>query len=187
MLSNKNQLMLAFAAVFFVFFCGYGCSAMSYRSECVKMEASIKAQHTQNKNVYDNNWKKFREMAQIPEMYTNDLKKLYDGALQSRYGAEGSKAVFQFIQEHNPQLDSAVYTKLQAAIEAGRNEFSASQATLIDKKREYETLLNGNQALFVNVWFGFPRIDLDQYGIVTSEKTEEVFKSGKDNTEIKLR
>lgn len=161
-------------------------SALSFRTDCVRAEAGIKAQYEQNKNDYDNMWKKFREMAQVPEMYTNDLKKLFDGAMQGRYGANGSQAVFQFIQEHNPQLDSAVYTQLQRAIEAGRNAFMADQQQLIDKKREYETVLNGNTAVFVNFLFGFPHIDLAKYGIVTSERTDDAFRNGHDD-EVHLR
>jgi hypothetical protein len=74
-----------------------------------------------------------------------------------------------------------VYTQLQRTIEAGRNGFEADQKQLLDKKRQYEVLLNGTSSLFYNIWFNFPRIDLAKYDIVTSDKTEEVFKSKKDN------
>lgn len=161
-------------------------SVLSFRTDCVRAEAGIKAQYEQNKNNYDNMWKKFKEMAQVTDMYSGDLKKLYDGTMQARYGEEGSKAMFQFIKEHNPQLDSAVYVRLQAAIEAGRNGFMADQQQLIDKKREYETVLGSNRALFVNMWLGFPHIDLDKYGIVTSERTDDAFKKKQDD-EVKLR
>ena len=182
----KTSHVLSMVLVFVIFVFGYGCSAFDFRSDCVRSEASIKAQYDQNKNSYDNMWKKFKEMAQVPDMYANDLKKLYDGAIKARYGDDGSKAMFQFIQEHNPNLDSAVYTKLQAAIESGRNSFQAEQASLIDRKREYETLLNGNRALFVNVWFEFPRINLNDYNIVTSDATEKAFHDGKSDN-IQLR
>jgi hypothetical protein len=162
-----------------------GC-ALSFRTDCIHAENGIVAQYKQNQNNYDNMWKKFREMSQVPEMYVADLQKVYDSAMKARYGEGGSKAVFQFIQEHNPQLDSAVYTKLQSAIEAGRNSFEADQKQLIDKARQYNDLLGGTSALVVHVWFDFPRIDLKQYDIVTSDETEKVFKDKKSD-EIKLR
>jgi uncharacterized membrane-anchored protein len=161
-------------------------SVLSFRTDCVTMEAGIKAQYSQNENNYDNMWKKFREMAQIPEMYTNDLKKVYDAAIQGRYGADGAKAAVQFIQEHNPPFDSAMYTKLQAAIEAGRNGFEADQKQLIDKKRQYEVVLNSNRAIYANVLLNFPRIDMDKYNIVTSEQTQQAFQE-KRAAEIRLR
>jgi hypothetical protein len=133
-------------------------------------------------------WKKFKEMSQVTEIYAADLKKVYDSAMQGRYGEDGSKAVFQWIQEHNPNLDPAVYVKLQAAIEAGRNSFMEEQKQLLARKQSYEKLLNGNSALAVNwlPWNGWPRIDLDQFDIVTSDVTDDAFKKKKAD-EIRLR
>lgn len=158
---------------------GFGSSVLGFRSDCVALEEKVKAQYDENRNNYDNMWKKFREMAQVPEQYVADMKKIWDGTMQGRYGENGSQAMFQFIKEHNPQLDPSLYTKLQSAIEAGRNSFEAEQKQLIDIKREYVTLLRGNRALFVNWALGFPKIDLDKYDIVTSGKTEEDFKNKK--------
>lgn len=107
-------------------------------------------------------------------------------AVADRYGADGSKALFQFIKEHNPQLDSATYVKLQAAIEAGRNGFEADQKQLLDRKREYKDLLGSTTALVANIFLGFPRIDMNKYDIVTSSRTEKAFDEKKDD-EIKLR
>ncbi|HTK03980.1 MAG TPA: hypothetical protein VL500_00165 [Candidatus Eisenbacteria bacterium] len=172
--------------VVLVFGIAYGGCALSFRSDCVAAEAGIKAQYKQNQNNYDNMWKKFKEMAQVPEMYVEDLKKVYDGAIKARYGENGSQAAIQFIHEHNPDFDAAMYTKLQSAIEAGRNGFEADQKQLIDKKRQYEVLLGGSKALFVGFWFGFPRIDLDKYDIVTSDETQKTFQDKKSD-EIRLR
>lgn len=174
------------AGVALVLMLCYGGCACAYRQDCVRAEAGIKAQYKQGQNYYDNMWKKFKEMAQVPEMYTADLQKVYDGAIKARYGADGSKAVFQFISEHNPNFDASMYTKLQAAVEAGRNGFTAEQQSLLDKKREYEVVLNSNRGALVGFWFGFPKINLSEYDIVTSELTEETFKSKKAD-EFQLR
>lgn len=164
----------------------FGSCAFGYRSDCIKAEAGIKAQYSEDQNNYDNMWKRFREMSQVNESYAADLKKVFDGAIQGRYGADGSKAAMQWITEHNPTLSPDTYTRLQSTIEAGRNSFEAEQKTLLDKKREYEVLLGSTTGLFVNGFFGFPRIDLAKFGIVTSDRTEKAFGTGKDE-EIKLR
>jgi hypothetical protein len=184
-MDTKKIVILALVGTGLLFAVSFVGCAFGFRGDCVRAEAGIKAQYEQNKNNYDNMWKKFKEMAQVPEMYAADMKKVYDSAIQGRYGEGGSKAVFQFIQEHNPQLDPSVYVKLQSAIEAGRNSFMADQQQLIDKKREYEVILNGNRALFLN-WWGYPKIDLDKYGIVTSDVTEDAFGT-KRSEEIDLR
>jgi hypothetical protein len=155
--------------------------ALGYRSDCVRLEARIVAQYKQDQNNYDNMWKKFKEMAQVPGQYVEDMKKIWGDTMKGRYGADGSKAMFQFIKEHNPQLDSAVYTRLQAAIEAGRNSFAAEQQQLLDIKREYEVVLKGNRALFVGWLFSFPTLDLDKYDIVTSDETQRTFEEKKSN------
>ena len=67
------------------------------------------------------------------------------------------------------------------AMEAGRNSFEADQKQLVSKREEYEKLYKGTASLFFNPLFGFPRIDLSKYTIVTSEKTENVFDSKRDN------
>jgi len=184
---KKNlPVLLVVIGLFVVCAVGYVGCAFSYRTSCIQAENGIVAQYEQNQNDYDNMWKKFKEMAQVPEMYVEDLKKVYDGAIKARYGENGSQAAIQFITEHNPNFDASMYTKLQSAIEAGRNGFEADQKQLIDKKRQYEVLLGGTKALFVGFWFGFPRIDLDQYDIVTSDATQDVFKEKKSD-EIDLR
>lgn len=162
-----------------------GC-ALSYRSACIRSETGIEAQYEQNKNNYDNMWKKFREMAQVPSMYADDLRKVYDGAIQGRYGKDGSKATIQFIHEHNPTFSDAMYVKLQSAIEAGRNGFAADQQQLIDKKRNYQIVLGSTKEIAVGFLFDFPRIDLAKYAIVTSDATQDAFKTGKAE-EVKLR
>jgi len=182
-MSRGIIVLLCVIGVVVLFGGGYGCSALGYRQDCVKAEAGIQAQYKQNQNNYDNMWKRFKEVAAVPKMYAKDLKDLWDGAMKQRYQGEGNgqQPIFKWIQEHNPQLDASVYKQLQRTLEAGRKSFEADQKQLIAKKQQYEVVLKGNRSLFFNMWFGFPRIDLDEFDIVTSDKTEEVFKSKKDN------
>ncbi len=166
---------------------GTGCGALNFRSTCISQEAGIKAQYKANQSNYDNMWKKFLEASQVNKAYADDLKELYKNTMTARYGTDGSKAMFQFIKEQNPTLDPGTYTKLQALIEAGRNGFDAEQKTLVDKKREYESYLGTPSASVFNIFFSFPRIDLDKFDIVTSSKTEKVFEDKKDDEPVKLR
>ena len=161
-------------------------AVVSFYNTSIRMENGIKAQYEQNKNNYDNYFKKLKEVAQVPDMYVADMKKLWDGVRAGRYGTKGSQAVFQFIKEQNPQVDASLYKKVQDVVEAGRNGFEADQKMLIDKKREYDNYRMGFPNNVLAGFMGFPKIDLDKFRIVTSDETEGVFERKKSEP-IKLR
>ena len=148
-----------------------------YRTDCIRAENKLDAQYSQDKNNYDNMWKKFKETAQVKNEFAEDTKALWNKAISGRYGADGSKAMFQFIKEHNPTLDPSIYNRLMSIIEAGRNSFEADQKQLLDIKNMYKDLLGSTRGLLYNWALGFPRCDLSKYDIVTSSSTEEAFKT----------
>ena len=119
-------------------------------------------------------------------MYKEDLQGVIEATFQGRYGQDGSKAVFQFIQENNLNLDPQLYRQIQQVMEAGRNDFQMSQKQLIDVKRGYEVQL---QQFWSGLWLGFagyPKVDLSKYKIVVLDDVDVKFESGKDSV-IKLR
>lgn len=145
-----------------------------------RAEKQIVAAWENNENILGQYSLKIVEMAQVPEMYKNDVKEVYTAALTGRYGADGSEAMFQWLQEQNPSLDASVYTRLQQTMEAGRNEFRVAQTQLVDLKRGYETNLG---YLWRGTWLsiaGYPKIDLDDYRIITSDYAIDAFESGVD-------
>lgn len=151
-----------------------------------RLEASIKATYEDNQNILSNYGKSIAEAAQIPAMQRDDQIAVIEAALNARYGEDGTQAMFQMISEQNPNLDSAVYTKIQQIIQAGRKDFEIGQRKIIDQKRTYETALG---SLWTGFWLkiaGFPRIDLADYAIVTDARTDEAFRT-KQEEAIQLR
>lgn len=151
-----------------------------------RLEQTIRATYEDNQNVLAQYSNRIAEAAQVPAMQRDDLKEVVTAALDARYGEEGSRAMFQWIQEQNPTIDSTVYVELQRIIVAGRQDFQTAQTRLIDQKRVYETALG---SFWQGTWMsiaGYPRIDLDEFAIVTNARTEEAFSTGQEEP-IQLR
>ena len=158
-------------------------SAANYGNRQVNL---IKKQHENMQNVLSAYSLKLKEAAQIPDMYKDDLKEVYKAVLEGRYGENGSKAMFQFFQEKNPNFDSSLYTKLQQIIEAGRDEFKVEQTKLLDLKNSFETNLG---YVWTGMWMklaGYSKEDVAEYKIIKSDHATKAFESGVD-TEIKLQ
>ena len=163
--------------------------AMSYISvynTAVRSEKQIVAQYDNLKNVLGQYSLKVAEAAQVPSMYRDDLTKVYSEVMQGRYGQDGSKAMWQWLKEQNPQIDSSLYTKIQTIVESGRDRFENQQTQFIDIKRTYETSLDYFFTGTILRMAGFPRINLAEYKIIQSQHGQETFESGVD-TGLKLR
>lgn len=167
--------------VFLVLVVGGG--ALSYvgaHNKGVSFENRLEAAWENNENILGQYSLKIQEMAQVPGMYANDLKEVVREAMSGRYGEDGSQAVFQWIQEKNPNVDSSMYVEIQREMKVGRNKFEAAQTQLVDVKRAYKDQLD---FLWSGFWLrisGFPKVDLDKYKIITSKHAQETFESGVD-------
>jgi uncharacterized protein (UPF0333 family) len=176
-------IIVALFVVFAFLFMSY-VSASNYGNSA---EQGIKATYKNNQNIYATYTQKVMEVAQVPEMYRDDINKVTSAAISGRYGKDGSKAVFQAIKEQNPTLDATLYRKIQEVIIAGRDEFQNGQTRLLDQKRNYETNLGYFWKGKLLSMAGYPKIDLAEYDIVTTDKTQAVFNSKKESGPLKLR
>ena len=151
-----------------------------------RAEQTLRATWEDNENVLAQYSLKIGEIAQVPAMYRDDIKEIYADVLKGRYGENGSQAMFQFLKEQNPQIDASLYTNIQQAMEAGRNEFRVAQTRLVDQKRVYVTNLGYVWKGFWLETAGYPTLNVgfqggaDDFEIITSEYAIDAFETGVD-------
>jgi hypothetical protein len=151
-----------------------------------ELENALGTTYDNNRNILAQYGQKVKEAAQVPSMQAEDLQKVFSGALGARYGSDGSKATMQWIKEQNPNLDQRTYIQLQRIIEAGRNEFQANQTKMLDKKRVYTTHLGSPWTGFWMKVAGYPKINLKDIVIVSTERADDAFRTKREE-ELKIR
>lgn len=175
--------LMALTIVFGVIVMGFGIGAIGFSNDANGYEVDIPAQYKQMQNIYDNGYKQVLETADVANNYTDKFKDIWQGMLTDRYGKNGSQAVFQFIKEANPNIDTKLFERVQEQVETFHSNFSASQTEIIAKKQAYGRFLATNtDSRLYNVFFHYPHIkcgvpdgSADDYQIVTSGKTQTDF------------
>jgi hypothetical protein len=169
---------LTILGVFGFFGASFVLGYFSFTSTANQYENGIEAQYSENQNTYDNGWKKVVEAAQITELQAAQLKGLYVDVLK---GLKDSNAMLLALGQFNPNMDQGTHKKVQQLIEAFRNDFRERQSELIARKNEYKNYLTVNwSGRFFNMIAGYPKIDLKKFDIVTSNRTEDAFKTKRD-------
>ena len=148
---------------------------ISVYNENVSLTTQATAQEKANQVTFDTVWKIINQQAQVAEKYKDQFKDVYAGIMSERqYGKGGS--LFKWITEHNPQFDPSLMIVVSNSIEAQRMRFEMGQRKLVDIKREHDKLrMTFPSNLFMS---GVPEMKI---AIVLSDKTEQIFKTGKDN------
>ena len=142
----------------------------------------VTGQQQKNEVVFDNVWKTVAQLTQVTDEYKNSFKDIYTGIMDGRYG-KGDGSLMKWVQESNPNFDPALYTKLMNVIEGSNAEFTENQKMLIDLGREHDLILTTPPASFFYSLLGKEHIKIN---LVTSTKTENAFKTGK-NDNINIR
>jgi hypothetical protein len=166
---------------------------MSYKSAYDygnKMDNELEAIYDNNKNIYAQGTQTVLEIAQVPAMYAEDFKKIVEADIQGRYGKDGLKAVSVFMNEHDIKMDGGaveMYKEIQPTIKAFRAKFEVNQTKMIDVTRSYKT---AQGSLWQGFWLriaGYPKVDMNKFKPITTDRTENVYKAGKEDGPLKLR
>lgn len=148
------------------------------RNEATELETQFSAQVDANKSTYDKMWKIISQNAGIASEYSSSFKENFSAIMEGRYGNpdKRSNSLMLWIQEKNPEFSTKLYENLSRSVEALRIEFDQSQKKMIDIKRVHQNLLLKFPSSLA--MFGKKELELK---MVTSDKTEKAFETGKDN------
>lgn len=144
-----------------------------------KLFLTGKAMEKSCQNNFDNMWKTIQTEAGVTDQYKEGFKEVYAEMLSARYDADkgaGQQTLMKWIQESNPTFDSGLFAKLMNTIEGKREGFKIAQDQLIDIDRQHKSM----RVTFPNSLIIGGRPDLNIV-VVTSAKTEEVYKTGQEN------
>lgn len=146
----------------------------SYNNREVALRKEAEAQNKNIAGVHDAMWKIIKEKAGVAENYRTAFEKVYPELISGRYASDSSN--MKWIQESNPDFDTALYKDLAQAIEAQRIYFQKAQQRMLDIIRERETLINAMPAKFF-----ITNKNTIEYVVIASDKTNEVMQSRIDN------
>lgn len=172
-MKSSTVVILIVAAVVLLIALIIGGMWLSATNREVSLRNAAAAQEKANEATFDSMWKIVQGQAEVASEYRDAFKDVYKDIITGRY--KDSNLLFKFIKEHNPKFDVSLYKKVTTSIEAERKRFETGQKKLIDLKREHDDLRGRwPSSMFVG---GRPELTIT---VVTSDKTEDAFRTGKD-------
>lgn len=138
----------------------------------------ITAKQRDNQSEHDNMWKKIQQVAQCTDEQMKRMQEIYTSHAAARTG-EGGKPSWSWVKESIPNIDTKTFTNLQNIVTSSRDAWTQRQKELLDFKREHDDLLSVFPTAQICALLGREKIDVT---IVTSTRTEESFKTGKDDS-----
>lgn len=164
---------LALGGILALILGGYFVSVMNKETG---LRNQITAKQTDNTSEYDNLWKKLSQAAQVTDGQKEALRSIIVGYADARKSGAGSLATM--VKEAVPTVDTSTFNNLMNIVTSSRDAWTMRQKELIDLKRVDDNLIDMFPSNLVCMVLGRQKIEIK---IVTSTRTGEAFKTGKDD------
>lgn len=151
----------------------------SLHDGAIVSEATIQQKDEESQNVLSRVNVSIANLVGNATAYSEEVKEVIKAAVEGRYGDKGSQAVFQMIQEQNPEVKTVLREKLADVITGGQKEFEIAQTRKIEVctayRKELGYLVKGTMLRIA----GFPKLIMDKScQVVTGAKTRDAFNTG---------
>jgi len=154
------------------------CVVSAFNGEA-RLRNAITAKQKDNASEYDNMWKKISQVAQVTDAQKRALLEIFVQHAKARAGeGRDDGAIFKWIKESVPNVDTSTFNNLQNIITSSRDRFTMRQKELLDFKREHDNLIDIFPSGTILAMFGRQKIEVT---IVTSTRTDNAFSTGKDD------
>ena len=152
----------------------------SFNNREVDLRTTFEMQMKNRSALYDKMWKVISQKAQITKAYDSSFIRIVNAAMDPR--KDGANIMMKWVTESNPTLQAVtvqeLYKDLSRTIESERNVFFEREETLSSIQQQHSKFLRSFPNNFYNIFMGRKELE---YKPITSDRTEDVMRTGKDN------
>lgn len=153
---------------------------VSFNNSEVDYRTLFEQKYTERTAAYDKLWKTTAQKAQIAVKVDSSFKEVVLSVMDAR--KDGQNTMMKWIQESNPTASfdkvQELYKDLSRFLESERTSFMDREAELARIKREHSNLLRKFPNNIYAAILGKKEL---VYKPITSDRTDDVIKTGKDN------
>ena len=153
---------------------------ISFSNSEIGLRNSFNQKMTERTAFYDKMWKTLSQKSQIALKNDSSFRNNIDIIMSGRKDAP--QVFMKWITETNPNANysevSMLYADLSRSVEAQREGFFVQEKVMQDIVKQHNNLLQMFPGSFYNIFFNRDGLI---YKPITSDITDEVIKSGKDN------
>jgi len=162
-------------------FIGIFSSVISVSNQEVDLRNRFKQKMDQRTAFYDKMWKTISQKSQVAIKNDSSFAKNVNVIMEGRKDAP--QVFMKWVQESNPNANyesvAALYGDLSRAIEGQRNDFFMEEKMIQGIVLEHDNIMSKFPSGFIlSTFMGRTKL---VYKPITSDRTDEVIKTGKDN------
>ena len=180
-MDTKKIISYAILGIVGLFLFGIVMSVISTSNQEVDLRNRFKQKMDERTAFYDKMWKTISQKSQIAVKNDSSFVRNVNIIMSNRKDAEG--LVMKWVQESNPNANfdqvSALYADLSRTIEGERDGFFMQEKMIMDIVLAHDNIMTKFPSGFIlSSFMGRSRL---VYKPITSDKTDGVIQSGKDN------
>jgi hypothetical protein len=151
-----------------------------FNNEEVRLRTTFNMQMKNRTALFDKMWKVISQKAQVTRTYDSSFLRLVKEAMDPR--KDGPNIMMKWVQETNPIQDARtvqeLYVDLSRTIQSERDSFFEREEMLSSIQQQHSQYLLSFPNNLFNFFMGRKELE---YKPITSDRTDDVMKTGKDN------